>query len=455
MDEGIKLENTEVLAFAEYSEFEAAADKTAIKIKEGFMEMGYILKIARDTDILVGSGYQNHEEFAQRRYGLDKGTVSRYIRIVERFSDGGNSHVLKENYKKMGFAKLSLMLHMPDAIAEELMESLSKNEVLAIKEELDAESTVSDIELAIERAEKEDALPAAAFNDSESSLFIEAVYQFGKENPEMYRKIWKAVKNNDLQTIPDIMAPNGDAVIMVRVPGTGRIMMTIQGETVSAVAVRTQEKERCTIQDLILALVALCPNTETTEEDTFRIVYGMEMEKEPEKAKDSEVAPVQPVKRKASKVTKAKVTKEKRAIEGEKEPLDGADTEQEGSTTGQEKQIPGQDSSILDHPEYMPDGMYGQAAGTDMEDNMAEPAAGVTAEEETVATSQREENSDHANIVMELAEEIRGQMDFVRKMMSEIDLQSWKNARARLRGILDRTDVLIRKLDSEESYEEE
>lgn len=440
MDEGIRQEKTEILAFAEYSEFEAAADKTAIKIKEGFMEMGYILKIARDTDILVGSGYQNHEEFAQRRYGLDKGTVSRYIRIVERFSEGGNSHILKENYKKMGFAKLSLMLHMPDAIAEELMESLSKNEVLAIKEELDAESTVSDIELAIERAEKEDALPAAAFNDSESSLFIEAVYQFGKENPEMYRKIWKAVKNNDLQTIPDIMAPNGDAVIMVRVPGTGRIMMTIQGETVSAVAVRTQEKERCTIQDLILALVALCPNTETTEEDTFRIVYGMEMEKEPEKAKDSEVAPVQPVKRKASKVTKAKVTKEKRATEG--------------AYSEQEEQIPGQDS-ILDHPEYMPDGMYGQAAGTDMEDNMAEPAAGVTAEEETVATSQREENSDHANIVMELAEEIRGQMDFVRKMMSEIDLQSWKNARARLRGILDRTDVLIRKLDSEESYEEE
>lgn len=438
MDEGIKLENTEVLAFAEYSEFEAAADKTAVKIKEGFMEMGYILKIARDTDILVGSGYQNHEEFAQRRYGLDKGTVSRYIRIVERFSDGGNSHVLKENYKKMGFAKLSLMLHMSDAIAEEMMESLSKNEVLEIKEELDAESRVSEIELSIEKAEVKKAFPAEVIN---ISLFIDAVYQFGKENPNRYKKIWEAVKKNAIQTIPDILAPQGDAVIMVRIPGTGRIMITIQGEAVSVTAVRTQEKERGTMQDLISALVALCPNTETTAEDTFRLVYGIDMEKEPEKAEDSEVAPVQPVKRKVSKVTKAKVTKEKRAIEGEKEPLDGADTEQEGSTTGQEKQIPGQDSSILDHPEYMPDGMYSQAAGTDMEDNMAEPAAVVTAEEET--------------IVMELAEDIREQMDSAIKMMKGTDLRRWRNARARLRGILDMTSRLIMELEKEQSYEEE
>ncbi len=85
----------EVLTFAGYPEFEAAADRAAGKIKEGYMEMGYILKLARDTDILAGSGYRGHEEFGAERYGLDKGTVSRYIRIVERFSVGGNSHVLR------------------------------------------------------------------------------------------------------------------------------------------------------------------------------------------------------------------------------------------------------------------------------------------------------------------------------------------------------------------------
>ena len=97
MDGLVKTESMEVLAFAGYQEFEAAADRTAVKIKEGYMEMGYILKMARDTDILRESGYSGYEEFADKRYGLDKGTVSRYIRIVERFSVDGNSHVLKEN----------------------------------------------------------------------------------------------------------------------------------------------------------------------------------------------------------------------------------------------------------------------------------------------------------------------------------------------------------------------
>lgn len=49
MEELIKAESTEVLAFAGYKDFEAAADRTANKIKEGFMEMGYILKMARDA----------------------------------------------------------------------------------------------------------------------------------------------------------------------------------------------------------------------------------------------------------------------------------------------------------------------------------------------------------------------------------------------------------------------
>ena len=356
---------TEVLAFAGYNEFEAAADKTAIKIKEGFMEMGYILKIARDTDILIGSGYQSVEEFAQRRYDLDKGTVSRYIRIVERFSEGGDSHVLKENYRKMGFAKLSLMLHMPDAIAEELMESLSKNEVLAIKEELDAESVISDIELAIEKAEEQEAqeqtpqIPVPAENDS---MLQRAVYQLGKEHPEIYAKLWQAVMDADFQIIPDILAPQGDAVLMVRIPGTGRLMLTIQGDTVSVTAVRTQEKEKYSMMELSKAFTALCQGIEDTWEAAYQSRYGIlpEMEPEPEPVSptESKVAPVQPQKekRKNSKVTKAKPPKKVKSAKKEqyKEAPPAAVVEAEDSGNTEDEQIPGQDS-ILNHPEYMPD----------------------------------------------------------------------------------------------------
>ncbi len=243
---GTEGESTEILAFAQYRDLEKAADRTAAKIKEGFMEMGYILKVARDTDILAGSGYAGHEEFAEKRYGLDKGTVSRYIRIVERFSVGGSSHVLQEGYKNIGFAKLSLMLHMPDAIAEEITENYSKQEVQAIKEEIDAERAVSDIEVAIEAAEAV---------QEEGSLLERVFRQLGKEQPGLYGKLCRAVPGIP-SVIMDILAPQGDAIYMVRIPGTGRLMLAVSRAGASVTKVRSGEKEKYTLEELMAAVAA-------------------------------------------------------------------------------------------------------------------------------------------------------------------------------------------------------
>ena len=354
MDGLIKTENTEVLAFAGYQEFEAAADRTAVKIKEGYMEMGYILKMARDTDILRDSEYSGYEEFAEKRYGLDKGTVSRYIRIVERFSEGGNSHVLKDNYKNMGFAKLSIMLHMPDAIAEELMDSLSKTEVQAIREELEAEEQVSDIELAIEKVEAEEKkiLPPV-----EGNMLSRAVWQMGREHHEIYRKVWKAFEKADKGSIKDILAPQGDAVITVRIPGTGRFQIFIKSD-VCVVNLRTQEKERYSMEDMIAELEQICPVAGMFVEEAFKSVYDEDMETAKEPEKKEEVAPVQPKKekRKESKVTKAKTEKPKPAAVVETAPEE-------------EEQLPGQ-MSVEDYEGVVPEAQYEEVtedAGTDVD----------------------------------------------------------------------------------------
>lgn len=352
--EVVKPVNTEVLAFAGYQDFEAAADRTAVKIKEGYMEMGYILKIARDTDILRDSGYSGYEEFADKRYGLDKGTVSRYIRIVERFSEGGNSHVLKENYKNMGFAKLSIMLHMPDAIAEELMDSLSKTEVQAIRDELEEEEKVSDIELAIEKVETEAVQPSLQEN-----MITRAVWQLGREQHEIYRKIWKAFEEEDRDRIKDIIAPQGDAIYMVRIPGTGRLMLSISGESVNVTEVRSQNKERYTMQDLIEAAERICPVMAESVEESFREVYDEDLEPVKQPEKNKEVAPVQPKtkeKRKESKVIKAKTEKPKPAAVVEEE-------------TEEDIQIPGQ-VELEDIPGVVPESHYEEVkedAGTDVD----------------------------------------------------------------------------------------
>lgn len=265
----------EVLTFAGYPEFEAAADRAAGKIKEGYMEMGYILKLARDTDILAGSGYRGHEEFGAERYGLDKGTVSRYIRIVERFSVGGNSHVLREHYRNMGFSKLSIMLHMPDAVSEQLMESLSKAEVAAVREEVEAEERISEIELAIERGQE------TGDPEPEGTTLDRTMLRLGKEQQELYRKLWNVFYSGAGARAGDTLAPQGNAVYMVRIPGTGRMMLAISDRDASVTNIRSRETERYSREELIRAAEGICRTDCGTAEESFRKVYGEEMTASP------------------------------------------------------------------------------------------------------------------------------------------------------------------------------
>lgn len=70
-----------------YDEYKTALDKQMKETAEGFVRIGYLLKLARDTDILKWSAYTNVIEFDRVEYGLDKTMVSRFISINDRFSE--------------------------------------------------------------------------------------------------------------------------------------------------------------------------------------------------------------------------------------------------------------------------------------------------------------------------------------------------------------------------------
>lgn len=340
MDEIMMMQGTEVLAFAGFQEFASAADRTAVKIKEGFMEMGYLLKIARDTDILQGSEYRNHEEFAEKRYDLDKGTVSRYIRIVERFSVGGNSHILQDSYRNVGFAKLSLMLHLSDEVAEELMDKYSKAEVQMVKEEIEAEQAISDIELAIERAEMDTEC------QRESSMLELAVWQIGRDQPDLYRKLWyikRSCPANELKAFMEAFAPEGYAIHMVRIPGTGKLMVSLlEDDSISVINVRSNEKEIFDIDELAVAVEAIINPSAESPEESYLKTYGEPLQDANEEK--AEVAPVQPVKdkRKQSKVVKSKPSEKRTAAAVQPEPQKPED-----------EQLLGQ-MNVEDYPEVLP-----------------------------------------------------------------------------------------------------
>ena len=59
-----------------YQEFKEAFGNEVRKQSEGFVRIGYLLKRARDTDILADSGYKTIAEFAWADYHFTGDVVS-------------------------------------------------------------------------------------------------------------------------------------------------------------------------------------------------------------------------------------------------------------------------------------------------------------------------------------------------------------------------------------------
>lgn len=102
----------ELINYNGYEEFKQAVNRVLNRTVEDFVLTGYLLKQARDTDILQGSGYADEKEFAWNEYKLDASQVSRYIKINDKFSEGGYSPKLQDQYQGFGYAKLLILKSM-------------------------------------------------------------------------------------------------------------------------------------------------------------------------------------------------------------------------------------------------------------------------------------------------------------------------------------------------------
>lgn len=318
----------EVLYTKTFNEWQQELDTELVKSAESFVKIGYLLKVARDTDILVNSGYGNVVEFAKARYGLDKTQVSRFIHINDRFSEGGNSAELQDRYKGMGYAKLTIMLQLPDEINEEISTDFSKSEIEDIKKEIDEENKISDIEVWMEGAQEE---------TKEYDELGQVMYQLFHDMPELFVKI--ACSSIETEELMNILAPSGEMIYSVRIQGIGRLMLSIKVNTgrITITNVRSMEKTEWNMEDLADFVVDILSRADV--EDPVKAWTSIYKEEYPKKA---EIAPVQqekPVQRKEKKVQKAKIEKPKPQPE---------------KKDGEEEQIPGQDS-VLNHPEYLPE----------------------------------------------------------------------------------------------------
>ncbi len=328
-----------------FSEWQHELDTELVKSAESFVRIGYLLKVARDTDILKDSGYENLQEFAQKRYGLDKTQVSRFIHINDRFSVNGNSEELQDKYKGFGYAKLTVMLQLPDEINEELTPDFSKSEVEDIKKEIDEEKKISDIEVLIEGTDES----VKEFNELEQVL-----HQLFHDNPDLFTKIH--ISTYETAELVDILAPTGEMIYSVRLQGVGRLMLSIKADSgrITITNVRSMEKTEWNIEDLVASVINVCSMAADTE-DVKKAWTSIYKEEYPKKTEVAPVQPEKPAQRKEKKVQKATISKPKpQPVEESKE----------------EEQIPGQDS-VLNHPEYLPENDKNVDEPTE---NITEPA---------------------------------------------------------------------------------
>lgn len=304
----------ELMAFQTFEEYKQTLTAELTKASESFVRIGYLLKVARDTAILAGTEYKDVNEFAAAEYNLDKTQVSRFIRINDRFSEGGNSDRLQESFRGIGYAKLSMMLLLPDALNEEITPAFSKTEVQALKEEVQAEAEVTPLERMMEPVRP----------DTESMTMVEkAIYELFRGNQKIYSDVFGGIMrtrpNGDgREMLQEILAPGGEAIHSVRIPGIGRIAISVKGldRDVMLVNLRSNEKVPCNWDEVLEAACKFVPPDYDSAEAAYKAIFGEPWQAEPEKPA---VAPVQP--KKETKVTKAVTDKKPEPVKPKIEPV--------------------------------------------------------------------------------------------------------------------------------------
>lgn len=316
----------ELPAMNEYKSFKAELDAELSKAADGFVKIGYLLRRAEDTNILKESGYKNVTEFAATEYGLTKDVVSRYININKKYSENGYSDKLAHRYQSFGMAKLAEMLTLPAAISDAIPDDLSKSEIREIKKEYEAEQNITDMEVAIEAAELEasERETGQGISKQADTDKYDVVYHIIKcwlhDNPQDFLKLCDGMEQSkDEQFVKDIIAPDGTKVIITRVPGVGKLMMTCKAdEGIEVVNMRSSETKKAEWTEVDDAVVFLCAKDEG---ETYKDVWQREYkEPYPEAIKEAE-APKEP--KQSSKPTEKKTEKRKQskvAVVNKKEP---------------------------------------------------------------------------------------------------------------------------------------
>lgn len=180
--------------------------------KENFVVIGYRLKQIRDTEAYRQEGYGSVTEFAQAEYGLTPTYTSRFININDKYSVGGNSMELAEEYRGYSYSVLCEMLTLNDVQMEQVVPGMTVREIREIKQE---ERQQEEEVLELDDEEPEESRESM----TENRMYEDAGrQQETKETTELFatsqmKEEWKEPKKEP----KPIELPPADAVYMLRI----------------------------------------------------------------------------------------------------------------------------------------------------------------------------------------------------------------------------------------------
>lgn len=252
-----------------YAEFKNALDTEFNTAAESFNRIGYLLKVARDTDILAESGYKTVAEFAEAEYGLRKDDVSRFIAINDRYSEGGYSEQLADRYKGYGRAKLQEMLSLPQSIVDAIPLTTTKASIQEIKKEYKEEQAITDIEVMLEdKNESQEAM---------ESTLEKVLHQLMQDNKDLFKKVFT---DSGKEGIYEALAPNGVATHIARLAAVGKLMLTLTdiNDKIILLNMRSGEKEEYSMDDAVAAVGHILKNAGDSAKKAYQNLYGEPLE---------------------------------------------------------------------------------------------------------------------------------------------------------------------------------
>lgn len=259
-----------------YNEYRQDVMQELSKASESFVRIGYLLKVARDTDVLKGTEYESdYLAFAEGEFGLDKSQVSRFIRINDKFSVGGNSVELLPQYQGFGTRKLGIMIMLPEELTEELSPDYTVEEINEIKEVVKEEQEITPVEAMVERM---------GSNISDETPLIEyCIEKILEETPDTYVDVMK-----DIDRAYKILAPVSEMMYIVKIQGIGKIITTFHDDNVTLFNARTSSKETVEKAAVVKAIkkVLLPFMKPENPEESYSIQFGKEFPKKEEPKKE-------------------------------------------------------------------------------------------------------------------------------------------------------------------------